>query len=243
MAALDVSRGCGGGDGRSGGRRGWEAVAVVADVRRGGCRWPRRWTRVSLVRRPGRALQQRRCDAAPGHLVPRRRPRPVARHRRHQPARARCCEQARRPARRRRRWGSRGEHELVPVGARLHASRRTRTRPARARCRRLTTSMAVQLGRRGVRVNALAPGPVLTAHVEAFFPDPQARQLRLDRVPLGRFGRAGGCGGASPASLPPTTPRGSPVRRLSSTAASRATTSSEEADHVPTAGIGVSDSR
>ncbi len=53
----------------------------------------------------------------------------------------------------------------------------------------LTTSMAVQLGRRGVRVNALAPGPVLTAHVEAFFPDPQARQLRLDRVPLGRFGR------------------------------------------------------
>ncbi len=53
----------------------------------------------------------------------------------------------------------------------------------------LTTSMAVQLGRRGVRVNALAPGPVLTAHVEAFFPDPQARQERLARVPLGRFGR------------------------------------------------------
>jgi len=52
----------------------------------------------------------------------------------------------------------------------------------------LTTSMAVQLGPRGVRVNALAPGPVLTAHVEAFFPDPQARQRRLDRVPLGRFG-------------------------------------------------------
>ncbi len=55
--------------------------------------------------------------------------------------------------------------------------------------RALTRSMAVQLGHQGVRVNALAPGPVLTAHVEAFFPDPQARQLRLDRVPLGRFGR------------------------------------------------------
>jgi len=53
----------------------------------------------------------------------------------------------------------------------------------------LTRSMAVQLGRRGVRVNALAPGPVLTAHVEALFPDPQARQERLDRVPLARFGR------------------------------------------------------
>ena len=53
----------------------------------------------------------------------------------------------------------------------------------------LTTSMAVQLGPRGVRVNALAPGPVLTAHVEAFFPDPQARQARLARFPLGRFGQ------------------------------------------------------
>lgn len=53
----------------------------------------------------------------------------------------------------------------------------------------LTRSMAVQLGRRGVRVNALAPGPILTAHVEAFFPDPAARAVRLARVPLGRFGQ------------------------------------------------------
>ncbi len=52
----------------------------------------------------------------------------------------------------------------------------------------LTISMAVQLGPHGIRVNALAPGPIATAHVEQFFPDPQARQLRLDRVPLGRFG-------------------------------------------------------
>ena len=52
----------------------------------------------------------------------------------------------------------------------------------------LTRSMAVQLGRRGVRVNALAPGPILTAHVQAFLADPQARQDRLARFPLGRFG-------------------------------------------------------
>jgi len=52
----------------------------------------------------------------------------------------------------------------------------------------LTRSMAVQLGRKNIRVNALAPGPIITAHVEQFFPDPAARKIRLDRVPLGRFG-------------------------------------------------------
>ncbi len=52
----------------------------------------------------------------------------------------------------------------------------------------LTRSMAVQFGPKGIRVNALAPGPVMTAHVEQFFPDPQARAVRLARVPLGRFG-------------------------------------------------------
>jgi NAD(P)-dependent dehydrogenase (short-subunit alcohol dehydrogenase family) len=53
----------------------------------------------------------------------------------------------------------------------------------------LTRSMAVQLGPQLIRVNALAPGPIMTAHVEQFFPDPEARRVRLERVPLGRFGR------------------------------------------------------
>jgi NAD(P)-dependent dehydrogenase (short-subunit alcohol dehydrogenase family) len=40
----------------------------------------------------------------------------------------------------------------------------------------------VQLGPQQIRVNALAPGPIMTAHVEQFFPAPQARRLRLDRI-------------------------------------------------------------
>lgn len=52
----------------------------------------------------------------------------------------------------------------------------------------LTRSLAVQLGPRRIRVNGLAPGPILTPHVERFFADEEARSLRLRRIPLGRFG-------------------------------------------------------
>jgi NAD(P)-dependent dehydrogenase (short-subunit alcohol dehydrogenase family) len=52
----------------------------------------------------------------------------------------------------------------------------------------LTRSMAVQFGPRAIRVNALAPGPIATPHVEKFFAEPAERQRRLERVPLGRFG-------------------------------------------------------
>ena len=52
----------------------------------------------------------------------------------------------------------------------------------------LTRSLAVQLGSRRIRVNGMAPGPILTPHVEKFFANEDARQLRLARVPLGRFG-------------------------------------------------------
>lgn len=53
----------------------------------------------------------------------------------------------------------------------------------------LTHSLAVQFGRDGIRVNALCPGPIETEHVRHFFADEAARKLRLDHIPLGRFGR------------------------------------------------------
>jgi NAD(P)-dependent dehydrogenase (short-subunit alcohol dehydrogenase family) len=52
----------------------------------------------------------------------------------------------------------------------------------------MTRALAVQLGPQHVRVNAVAPGPILTPHVEAFFAEPEERAFRLARYPLGRFG-------------------------------------------------------
>jgi len=53
----------------------------------------------------------------------------------------------------------------------------------------LTRSMAVQLGRHNIHVNALCPGPIETPHVQQFFPDEESRRVRLARIPMGRFGR------------------------------------------------------
>jgi NAD(P)-dependent dehydrogenase (short-subunit alcohol dehydrogenase family) len=54
----------------------------------------------------------------------------------------------------------------------------------------LTRSLAVQHGRQGVRANAICPGPILTPMLESLFPSEEERLKRLDRIPLGRFGRA-----------------------------------------------------
>jgi NAD(P)-dependent dehydrogenase (short-subunit alcohol dehydrogenase family) len=53
----------------------------------------------------------------------------------------------------------------------------------------LTRSLAVQFGKYNIRVNALCPGPIETEHVTRFFPNEEDRRVRLDRIPLGRFGR------------------------------------------------------
>jgi NAD(P)-dependent dehydrogenase (short-subunit alcohol dehydrogenase family) len=53
----------------------------------------------------------------------------------------------------------------------------------------LTRSLAVQYGRQGVRANAICPGPIETPLLRELLRDEAARDKRLSRIPLGRFGR------------------------------------------------------
>jgi NAD(P)-dependent dehydrogenase (short-subunit alcohol dehydrogenase family) len=55
----------------------------------------------------------------------------------------------------------------------------------------LTKSLAVQFGPRGVRSNAICPGPIETPMLtEWLLSDPAAKALRLNRIPMNRFGKA-----------------------------------------------------
>jgi NAD(P)-dependent dehydrogenase (short-subunit alcohol dehydrogenase family) len=55
----------------------------------------------------------------------------------------------------------------------------------------LSRELGVELGRRGVRVNALCPGPVDTPLLrELYADDPEQAARRLVHVPMGRFARA-----------------------------------------------------
>ena len=54
----------------------------------------------------------------------------------------------------------------------------------------LTKSLAVQFGPRRIRTNAIAPGPVETPLLTSWLlSNPEAKKRRLDRIPMGRFGR------------------------------------------------------
>lgn len=54
----------------------------------------------------------------------------------------------------------------------------------------LTKSLAVQFGPRGIRANAICPGPIETPLMtNGLLTDPHARAVRLARNPTGRFGR------------------------------------------------------
>jgi NAD(P)-dependent dehydrogenase (short-subunit alcohol dehydrogenase family) len=54
----------------------------------------------------------------------------------------------------------------------------------------LTKSFAVQYGRQGIRCNAICPGPIETPLLRTLWVSEEARDLRLKRIPLGRFGAA-----------------------------------------------------
>jgi NAD(P)-dependent dehydrogenase (short-subunit alcohol dehydrogenase family) len=54
----------------------------------------------------------------------------------------------------------------------------------------LTQSLAVQFGPKGIRANAISPGPILTPLLDQLLSDPAKRALRLNRIPMGRFGKA-----------------------------------------------------
>jgi NAD(P)-dependent dehydrogenase (short-subunit alcohol dehydrogenase family) len=55
----------------------------------------------------------------------------------------------------------------------------------------LSRELGVQFARRGVRVNALCPGPVDTPLLQELYAnDPEQAQRRLVHIPMGRFGKA-----------------------------------------------------
>ena len=54
----------------------------------------------------------------------------------------------------------------------------------------LTRSLAVQYGPHNIRANAICPGPIETPMLMELLREPAERAKRLNRTPLGRFGRA-----------------------------------------------------
>jgi NAD(P)-dependent dehydrogenase (short-subunit alcohol dehydrogenase family) len=60
---------------------------------------------------------------------------------------------------------------------------------AKAGVHALTRSLAVEWGNRGIRMNAIAPGPVPTEGAfSRLLPRPEFEELAKKRIPLGRFG-------------------------------------------------------
>src|SRR5713226_7680910 len=53
----------------------------------------------------------------------------------------------------------------------------------------LTKSFAIQYGRHGIRCNAICPGPIETPLLRVLWTSEDARDLRLNRIPLARFGQ------------------------------------------------------
>jgi NAD(P)-dependent dehydrogenase (short-subunit alcohol dehydrogenase family) len=54
----------------------------------------------------------------------------------------------------------------------------------------MTREIAVEYARRGIRCNALCPGPIDTPLLAELLADPARRQRRFVHIPMGRLGRA-----------------------------------------------------
>src|SRR2546423_7892592 len=54
----------------------------------------------------------------------------------------------------------------------------------------LTKSLAVQFGPKGIRTNAICPGPIETPLMRDLLKDENKKRVRLNRIPMGRFGHA-----------------------------------------------------
>jgi NAD(P)-dependent dehydrogenase (short-subunit alcohol dehydrogenase family) len=54
----------------------------------------------------------------------------------------------------------------------------------------MTREIAVEFARRGIRANALCPGPIETPLLAELLADPARRERRLVHIPVGRFGQA-----------------------------------------------------
>ncbi len=74
----------------------------------------------------------------------------------------------------------------------------------------LTRSMAVDLGAKGVTVNCICPGPILTGMTEAI-PEPMREKFARRRVPLRRYGQPEE---AAPATLGVPLPASSSLNRV-----------------------------
>src|SRR5437867_3986953 len=54
----------------------------------------------------------------------------------------------------------------------------------------MTREIAVEFARKGIRANALCPGPIETPLLQELLANPARRERRLVHIPLGRFGQA-----------------------------------------------------
>jgi NAD(P)-dependent dehydrogenase (short-subunit alcohol dehydrogenase family) len=68
---------------------------------------------------------------------------------------------------------------------------------AKGGLRQLTKALALDLGSRGIRVNALAPGYIRTSMTESSYANPEQRAARTARTMLGRWGEPSDLVGAA----------------------------------------------